>query len=121
MHSKYYSKKTIVDNIKFDSKREAEYYSYVLKPLYKSGRVEEIEFQPKFELQPAFEKDGKKYRPITYTSDFKVTWRALMVGDVAPKQRIEIIEVKGYETELYKVKRKMFEYKYKNMTIKVVR
>ena len=50
-------------------------------------------------------------RPITYRADFRVTY-------VDGHQEIE--DVKGMETEIFKIKRKMFEYKYPNLTLKVV-
>lgn len=39
----------------------------------REGTVKEVELQPKFVLQPAYEVAGKKIRPIIYRADFKVT------------------------------------------------
>ena len=34
--------------------------------------VEILETQPHFEIVPGFERNGKKYQPIHYTSDFRI-------------------------------------------------
>ena len=45
--SKYGSIKTVIDNITFDSKREANYYN-TLKLLKRAGEVLKIDLQPEF-------------------------------------------------------------------------
>ncbi|MEN6396766.1 MAG: DUF1064 domain-containing protein [Methanoregula sp.] len=113
----------------FPSKAEAARYLQ-LKCLQKAGIVKEIEIQPVFELQPAYRKccgefqpvdqpRGKNHCPycggkvpvtkaITYTADFRVTYS---------DGHQEIEDVKGMETEIFKLKRKMFEYKYPELTL----
>ncbi|MBO8161310.1 MAG: DUF1064 domain-containing protein [Thermosipho sp. (in: Bacteria)] len=98
------------DWIKFDSMLEAEYFKKLLL-LKKAGEIIDIELQPKFELQPAFEKNGKKYRAINYYADFKVTYK---------DGHVEIIDIKGNVTKEFAIKRKMFEYRYKDLTLKVI-
>ena len=109
--NKYKNKKTKIDGITFDSKREAEYYSE-LKILKRAGEIKDFELQPKFELQPTFRKNGATHRSITYTADFKIIENN---GD------IRIIDVKGMETQSFKIKRKLFEYKYKDLTLEIVK
>lgn len=106
--SKYHSKKVIVDGIKFDSKRESERYIN-LKILEKAGMIKELELQKVFELQPTFKKEGKTYRKITYVADFFYYDNHL--------KRYIAEDVKGYKTEVYKIKKKMFEYVYPNLEL----
>ena len=108
--NKYLNKKVTVDGIEFDSVKEANYYFY-LKQLQKTGEVVKIELQPRFELLPGFAKNGKKYRPINYTADFKVTYA---------DGRVEVIDTKGYKTQVFMLKHKLFEYKYSNLSLKLV-
>ena len=99
---KYKAKKTIVDGIRFDSQKEANKYSE-LKLLKQAGEIKELTLQPKFVLQPGFTYEGKRYRPITYTADFRIVWANGMT---------EIIEVKGCKTRDYLIKKKLLLYKY---------
>ena len=101
-YNKYGNKKTIVDGIKFDSIKEANRYQE-LKLLARGGLVNELELQPRFELQTGFTRKGKKIRKIEYVADFRYV----------NENGIEIIEdVKGMLTDIYRLKRKLFLYKY---------
>ena len=55
-----------------------------------------------FELQPRFKKEGKTYRPITYIADFVVYY----------EDKTYVIDTKGAETTEFKLKKKLFEYKF---------
>lgn len=126
--------KTKVDEHTFDSKMEALRY-IELKRLQQAGIVKEIELQPVFTLQPGYwkccechevwgsadMKKGKcricggktpKTMAIVYRADFRVTYK---------DGHQEIEDVKGMETEIFKLKRKMFEYRYPDLTLKVVK
>lgn len=107
---KYFNVPTEIDGIKFDSIKESEYYLY-LKSLKKEGEIKEFTLQPKFELQAGFEKDGCKYRPINYISDFDVTYA---------DGRREIVDVKGVMTDVFKMKAKMFDFRYPDLTLVLV-
>ena len=106
--SKYRSKKVVVDGITFDSKKESQRYCE-LKLLERCGKIKDLELQPKFELQPSFRKNGRTIRAITYIADF--TYFDL------EKMRIVVEDVKGLRTDVYSIKRKMFEFKYPELTI----
>jgi len=108
--SKYNSQKTEIDGIIFDSKKEAAYY-YELKLRRMAGEITEVELQPKFVLMEGFEKNGKTYRPITYHADFLVT---LTDGTQ------EVIDVKGYKTEKFRIKQKLFERRYPELNLKLI-
>ena len=108
-HGKYNAVKTEFGGIKFASKKEAEYYEKLLI-LKQAGEVVDIKLQPEFELQEGYVKDGKKIRPIKYIADFMVAYK---------DGRVEIIDVKGYKfKEVYLLKKKLFHYKFKHLTIK---
>ena len=108
--SKYNNKKTTIDGIKFDSKGEARRYEE-LKLLERAGAISELELQPKFELQPTFRKNGKTHRAITYTADFKY---------IDDKGKTIIEDFKGFENQVFINKKKMFEYKYPDLELKIV-
>ena len=79
--SKYRNKKTQVDGIWFDSKKEAERY-LELKALEQKGEIRKLKLQPVYELQPSFEHKGKKYRAITYRADFEYERYYVNIGQV---------------------------------------
>lgn len=86
--SKYRNKKTEIDGIVFDSKVEAEYYCH-LKLLQKGY------------TRPS---TGVKVRPIFYVVDFIVYENN--------GEKI-YVDVKGMKTDVFRLKQKMFEYKFK--------
>ena len=114
MYRKYHNTKTVADGIKFDSKLEAERYAQ-LKMLERAGVIRDLELQPEYELIPSFRKDGKTWRRTVYKADFRYI---LAEGD-----RIIIEDVKGSTaviTDVFRLKQKLFEYRYPELTIKIV-
>lgn len=110
--NKYFNKKVIVDGIKFDSKKEAKRFQELMI-LKKSGLIKELELQPVFELQePYTNNKGEKVRAITYKADF-------IYFDIHLDRYI-VEDVKGYKTDVYKLKKKLFEYQYPNLTIEEI-
>ena len=103
VRSKYYSKKVLIDGIKFDSKKEGEYYKK-LKILEEKGIIKDLELQKEYILQDKFKLNNKTIRKITYRADFSY----ISVKD----DILHVIDVKGFRTEIYKLKKKLFEYKY---------
>lgn len=104
--TKYRAKKTIVDGIVFDSKAEAEYYC-TLKLLERAGEIVGFETQPRYEIIPSFiGPDGKKVQATHYVADFKVKYK---------DGREEVIDVKSKvtKTPVYRLKKKLFELRYK--------
>ena len=67
--NKYGNKKTVVDGITFDSRKEANRYAE-LKILERGGVITDLELQPRFELLSGFRRNGKTYRKIEYVADF---------------------------------------------------
>lgn len=103
---KYRNTKTTVDGICFDSQKEANYYSE-LKIRLMAGEISGFCRQPEFILQA-----GCEYlKPVIYIADFIVFY---------PSGSAEIIDTKGFLTETYKLKRKMFVNRFPLLTIKEV-
>lgn len=117
--SKYHSKKTEVDGILFDSKKEAQRYQQ-LKLMEKAGMICDLKRQVRYELIPSQYVDGKCVeRPVTYVSDFEYyilkpyPGRTVMVGPEAKTIGEHIVEdVKGVHTAEYVIKHKLMLYKY---------
>ena len=108
--NKYRNKKIQVDMYVFDSIAESKRYKE-LALLQKAGYIKELQLQPKFLLQEGFKKNGKTYRKIEYIADFMYKENGKTI----------IEDVKGKETEVFKLKKKLFEYKYPDLEIKLVR
>lgn len=108
---KYHNKKVIVNGIKFDSKKESLRY-LDLKMLERANEIKELELQKKFELQPSFKKNGKTYQKITYIADFYYYDNKL--------KKYIVEDTKGYRTDTYIIKKKLFEYKYPDLEIKEI-
>lgn len=105
--SKYGSKKITIDGICFDSKDEAKYYE-TLKERMAKGEIRNFELQPKYTLVPGFKKNGKAYRAITYTPDFRIYH---LDGTE------ELIDVKGFSTQQGELRYKLFNYFYKDLKL----
>ena len=79
------------DGIKFRSKLE----TYTYKKLKEANIMADYEMH-RYELLPAFTFNNKKYRAMTYLPDF--------VGDNF------VIECKGYRTDTWPLREKLFNY-----------
>ena len=108
--SKYHNKKVQVDMYVFDSIAESRRYKE-LKLLEQAGEISELELQPRFLLQEGFKKNGKTFRKIEYIADFQYIENG----------RLVIEDVKGKETEVFKLKRKLFEHEYPDYELKLIK
>jgi hypothetical protein len=106
---KYNAQKTVIDGIKFDSKKEANRYCE-LKLLLKAGEISDLHLQPIFILQEDFNKSERHYRAITYRADFQYVENGKTVVE----------DAKGVRTEVYKIKKKLFEKRFPDYTIREV-
>ena len=95
---KYNAKKIVIDGIEFDSKKEGKRYQE-LKMLEKAGKIKDLQLQPVFLLQEGFYYQGKAIRQITYRADFEY---------VDEKGNRVVEDVKGFKTDVYKLKKKLF-------------
>ena len=99
--TKYKNQKIVVDNITFDSKKEAKRYQELLL-MQKVGLITDLKRQVPFILVPAFNLNKKRYRNMSYIADF--TYK---------QNGKEIVEdTKGYRTEVYRIKKKLMAYIY---------
>lgn len=104
--SKYNARRTTIDGITFDSKREADRYA-MLKILQKAGEISDLELQPEFELIPGYTYEGKKVRATKYRADFRYRVR----GHDLPV----VEDCKGFRTKEYQLKKKILLQKYPDM------
>lgn len=93
--SKYGATKTMLDGITFDSKREAAYYSE-LKIREKAGEVTGVEMQRPFAL-------------LGINGTLMATFRADFCFWDNTAGRFRCIDVKGFDTPVGKLKRKMMK------------
>jgi hypothetical protein len=99
--TKYHSRKTQVEGITFDSKKEAQRYCE-LRLLEKNGQISQLCRQVPFSLIPTeLGADGKKLREIVYIADFVYTTQS----DGVPQRHVE--DVKGVKTDVYRLKKRL--------------
>lgn len=98
--SKYKSVRTTIDGITFASKAESRRY-IDLCLLKQAHCIKSFELQPKFDLPGG----------IKYIADFKVT-------DNQGKTWVE--DVKGYQTDVFKIKAKLFKVTYPEIELRVI-
>lgn len=136
-------KKTEIDGIVFDSRMESEFYLY-LKELKSKKKIKDFDTQPEFILQPKYfvyegrlitheeglediyndyDKLRKKHnkanpdnkiaitQAIKYISDFKI---------ILNDDTVEVVDVKGLKTADFKIKEKMFAYRYPHLRLTCV-
>ena len=112
MINKYKNIKTTVDGFTFDSKGEANRYQELLL-FQRAGEISELNIQPKYILQESFKKNGKTHRAIAYIADFEYNDKIL--------KRYIVEDFKGMETEVFKIKRKLFEKRYPDLELRLVK
>ena len=101
--SKWHSKKTKVNGIKFDSMKEANRYSELVL-LQRAHKISDLRTQVKFELIPT-QRDANGNlieNECYYKADFVYTQNGQTVVE----------DVKGKPTDVYIIKRKLMLYRY---------
>lgn len=81
----------------FASKAEADAYKTLLM-LESTGQITKLELQPVFKFEMGF----------SYVADFRITWA---------DGSVEVIDVKGYLTPVFKLKAKCMAYFYPDMKL----
>lgn len=105
-YRKYRNEKVKYDGHTFDSQKECQRY-IELKLLNRAGEIRDLRLQYKFILQDGYEFQGKKIKAITYIADF-VYWdvrKGCMI--------VEDVKSEPTKTPVYRLKKKLFEYKYR--------
>ena len=102
--NKYNARKVTIDGITFDSQSEGRYYQHLLG-LMESGVVESFEMQKPYTLLDKFPhpKTGMTIRAIKYVPDFEVIYT---------DGRVEVVDVKGMQTDVFRMKCKLFMFRY---------
>lgn len=103
--SKYNSRKVRVDGIPFDSQKEADYYCD-LKLLLQSGVIDGFCRQARFVVTAG----DDETRATEYVTDFVIFF---------PDKTYKIVDVKGMETEVFKLKMKSLKEKYPKLKIEM--
>ena len=86
-----------IDGITFASRAEMLRY-LELKMLQRAGKIKNLKLQPRFLLIPKTEHE----RACFYVADFQYEKDGSVIVE----------DVKGYRTNVYKIKRKLFRWKY---------
>lgn len=102
--NKYGNKKTVIDGITFDSKKEASRY-VDLSLLERIEEISDLELQPKFEIIPAINWNGKRLRARYYIADFKYKQKGIVIVEDVKSEISKKIPV-------YTLKRQLFLIKY---------
>ena len=108
--NKYNATKTVYDGIKFDSQLESIIYRE-LKRMLNVDTIQALKLQIPYILHDKFTNCvGRKIQAIKYIADFVVT----------KGNAVYVIDSKGMILSDFKLKMKMFEYKY-NMQLHIVK
>jgi hypothetical protein len=101
--SKYGNRKVKYDGYTFDSLAERDRYIQ-LRFMEQEGEITALCVHPRYELIAAYEKNERKIRAAHYEADFE--YRSNDDGTLI------IEDVKGVQTAVFKLKRKLFESMY---------
>lgn len=100
--SKFRNKKVELDGHVFDSQAEAKHYLYTLKPRLDAGEISHLEIHPRIRC----EINGRKI--CDYLADFRYLDSSRSGPDGQVGCRV-IEDVKGYKTDIYRLKKKLVE------------
>jgi len=107
--TKYNAKKTRLDGYIFDSKAEANRYSE-LKLLVAANEITHLTIHPRFKIIAAAVIDGEEEPAIYYEADFKYLEDSGWIVE----------DVKGFRTQVYRLKRRLFLQQYTGMAFREV-
>ena len=97
--NKYNSLPTVIDSIRFHSKKESARYVQ-LKLDEKAGKIKDLQLQVPFELIPKLMINGKNERAIKYVADFTY---------YDPDGNYIVEDVKGMITDIFKIKYRLLK------------
>jgi hypothetical protein len=109
--NKYRAKPCTIDGHRFASQAEGLRYTE-LRMLQTAGRISDLRLQPRYVLAERYQRaDGGWERAVTYVADFAY----LEAGR-------EIVEdVKGVETQVWRMKRRLFLQQYPALELRTVK
>lgn len=109
-HSKYGNVKIEIDGHKFDSRAESDRYLELIM-LERAGEISGLQVHPTYQLlAPYIRRDGVKVRGITYKADFAYVEHGVRIVE----------DVKGVQTQVFKLKRKLFEKRYPAIDFRII-
>lgn len=100
--NKYKNKKVVYNGIKFDSKKEMDYY-IKLNMLEKAGKIKDLRLQVPFVVLETFKLNDKTYKKTKYIADFTYYDK---------EGKYHVVDTKGVRTDVYKLKKKLMAWKY---------
>ena len=107
MNNKYNATKTEYKGIVYDSKWEA-HRAYELDMMERAGMIKDLRRQVRFILQEDYINNrGQHIRPISYIADF-------VYSDKTGQKYVEDTKSPATRTAEYRIKKKIFEYRYKD-------
>jgi hypothetical protein len=121
---KYRNERVKVGKYFFDSKAEYRRYNELLAR-QQAGEIRNLVIHPSYEVAPPFARLDKPYSPIMYVADF--SYEELRPVDLPYTPSgialwVEVVEdVKGVETEAFRVKKKLFLATYPGIIFRVVK
>lgn len=101
--NKFNAVRTILDGVKFDSKKEAQCWQF-LKARERAGEIKDLRRQVKFELHAYSQSGAFEPKPVkicTYIADFQYLDVAL--------NKIVVADAKGVKTALFNLKKKLMK------------
>ena len=99
--------KRTYQGIVFDSETEMKFLTEWIEPRMRTGEIVSYDRQVPYILQEGFTNfEGKKILPIKYVADYVITF--------ANGKQI-VVDVKGLPDTTAKLKKKIFEYKYRDI------
>lgn len=108
---KYHNVVTERDGYTFASKAEANDYT-TLTLLETAGAIRNLKPHPHFVLQEKFtDVSGVKHRAIEYVADFSF--------EECDTGKLVVVDSKGVETAVFKIKQKLFLYRYPQYELQV--
>ncbi len=108
--AKYNARAVMMAGERFDSRAEARRYAD-LQLLEAAGAIRDLEIHPKYELQAAFtDQSGKRWAAIAYEADFAYMEDGARIVE----------DVKGYATDVFRLKRKLFLYRYPDLNLRII-
>jgi hypothetical protein len=110
--NKYGNRKVEMDGVVFDSVAERNRY-VELKLLLVAGEISNLELQPRFELQPSFKRGKKTIRRVEYVADFAYTENGRRVVE-------DVKGGKATQTQVFRLKEKLFLFRYADLELRIV-
>ena len=111
--TKYNNTPVTINGIRFASKREAARYRELVL-LEQAGQIRSLRCHPRYEIIPAFERQGEKHRAAFYTADFE--YHDCVTGEYVAE---DIKGGKATQTTAFNLRAKLFRLRYPDYVLRV--